>query len=408
MTTTFIRSALTAALLLGASSIAVQAADKPKLSAEVGRQLSAAQTAIKNKDYQGALADIQKAQQVADATDYDKLWIDKFMMSVEINLKDFNAADTAAEAAADIDPSKIPDDEKAGIYKPALQLAMNSKHFDKAAKYAKLYLALTPPPPPEDQALATRAFFFAGDYAEATQLAQKQIAAAEAAGHRPSADDLEIVMNSQVKQKDEAGAEKTLEQLVANYGRPEDWSQILGVAIGTKGMRDIDYVYVARLMQLVGVKPSAQDASLLGNVASKQGLYGDAVLEEQNGGTGYPSPDAKAASDKKSMPAQIAAGAKQGGQYNVKLAEALYGYGMYPEAETAAKLAQSQGGAQDPTEPQMVIGMSQAAQGQYADAATTFSQINQPDPASARLVRLWEDYAKLKANPVPQGSASAQ
>ena len=55
--------------------------------------------------------------------------------------------------------------------------------------------------------------------------------------------------------------------------------------------------------------------------------------------------------------------------------------------------------ATDPTEPDMVIGMAQAASGQYAPAAATFSGINQSNPASARVTRLWNYYVKSKANP---------
>jgi hypothetical protein len=47
----------------------------------------------------------------------------------------------------------------------------------------------------------------------------------------------------------------------------------------------------------------------------------------------------------------------------------------------------------------MVIGMGQTAAGQYAEAATTFGAINAPNPASARVVRLWSYFAKNKANP---------
>ena len=54
---------------------------------------------------------------------------------------------------------------------------------------------------------------------------------------------------------------------------------------------------------------------------------------------------------------------------------------------------------QDTTEPDMVLGMAQAAQNKYAEAAQTFAAINQPNPASARVARLWSYYAKVKANP---------
>ncbi|HYS46196.1 MAG TPA: hypothetical protein VEM35_07140, partial [Rhizomicrobium sp.] len=339
------------------------------------------------------------AKAVSGPTPYDTLMINRFSMGIHIGMNDLAAAGMDAEAAADTDPSQIPDADKSAVYKPALQLAMNSKHYDKAMKYAKLYMATTPPPSASDMALATQALYLGGDYAGATAIAQKSIDAATAAGQKPARSDLDIILASQVKQKDEAGAEKTLELLVANFNTPEDWNQIMGVSLTTKGMRDIDYIYMGRLMFLQGAKISATDASLIGSTASRLAFFGDAVQAEKLGATGFPPAGPKADADKKTIPAQIAAGAKQNGQYNVKLAEALYGYGMYPEAITAAQLAKSKGGVTDPTEADMVIGMAQTAAGQYAAAVTTFGGITSPNPASARVVRLWGYFAKTKANP---------
>jgi hypothetical protein len=322
--------------------------------------------------------------------------IHRFAMSVHVGMNDYPGADVEAEAAADSDPSLIPDAEKGGLYKTALQLAAMQKHNDKAMKYAKLLQNTTPPPDAESQEMIIRALYNGGDYANATGMAQKNVDAAKAAGKAPNRTDLDIILASQVKQKDEAGAEGTLENLVASFNLPEDWNQIMGVSLTTKGMRDIDYVYMGRLMLVNGAKISSTDAQLVGGVANKLGLYGDADAIQKMGG---PAPDARIAADKKSIPAQITAEAKQGGEYAVKTAEALYGYGMYPEAEAAARLAQTKGGAKDPTEAPMVIGMAQAAQGKYADAVTSFTGINSTNPASARVVRLWGYYVKFKANP---------
>ena len=401
MTITLFRAAMTAGLMLGfAAGTAVAQSSAPKLTASVGQQLNAAQTAGKAKDYPGALAAIEKAKGISSKKPYDELWIYRIEMNTYIQMQDMVNAAKAAEAAADLDPAAIPDAEKAGVYKPALQLALNQKHYDKAGKYAKLFLATTPPPSAADRSLATRALFFSGDYAGATAMAQQSIDAATAAGQKPNRDDLDIVMNAQVKQNDQPGAEKTLETLVTNYGDADDWKQILGVSLSTKGMRDVDYIYVGRLWPLTGAPMAAADASLFGSTASKLGLYGDAVNAVKQGGTVTPDPAPRAEADKKTIPAQIAAGkGKEGGQYNVKLAQALYGYGMYAEAEAAAKLAQTKGGATDPTEAPMMIGMSQAAQNNYADAATTFAGITAANPASARVVRLWTAYVKQKAAP---------
>jgi hypothetical protein len=408
MTIKFLGAAVTASFLLAAgSAYAADTPPAPKLSSGVQKQLMAAQTAAKKQDYTAALAAIAAAREASGRTPYDDLEINRYAMSLNVQNKDLAAAGIAGEAAADTDPATIPDSEKAPVYTAGLQLALNAKHYEKAAKYAKLLLATTPPPDATMQALAAQAMYLGGDYAGATALAQKNIDAAKAANTTPARNDLDIIMSSQVKQKDEAGAEGTLELLVRNYGEADDWGQLLGVTLGTKGMRDVDYTYVGRLMLGVGAKVSAADANLLGGVSNKQALYGDAEAFSKLGG---PAPDTRETADKKSIPAQITAGAKQGGQYNVKLAEALYGYGMYAEAETAARLAKTKGGATDATEPDMVIGMAQAAQGKYADAQTTFAAITSPTPANARVVRLWGIYAKQKLSPpaaAPAATAAA-
>lgn len=399
MTSKFLIAAASVSLLFAANAMAADAPKAPKLTHAIAVALTEAQKASNAKDYPTALAAVEKAKAVSGPTPYDTLMINRFAMGIHVGMGDMAAADVDAEAAADVDPSQIPEADKAAVYKPALQLAVNAKHLDKAVKYAKLFLATTPPPTGSDQALATMAIYQGGDYATATTIAQKNIDAATAAGQKPAISDLQIIMNSQVKQNDQAGAEKTLEALVANYGQPQDWNQIMAVALTTKGMRDIDYIYMGRLMFLQGGTVSPTDASLVGSTSSRLGFLGDAVEAQKHGATGFPPADAKADADKKTIPAQIAAGPKQNGLYNVKLAQALYGYGMYPEAIASAQLGKSKGGDPDATEADMVIGMAQAASGQYAAAVTTFAGIQAPNPAAARVVRLWGYYAKSKASP---------
>jgi hypothetical protein len=379
--------------------MAAEAPKGPKPTAAVLKNLQAAQTANNKKDFPAALAAIDAAKKVSDRTPYDDYLIARFATSIHIGMQDLDAADVDAEAAADLDPSAIPDTEKPAVYNTAMQLALRGKHTDKAVKYAKAYMATTPPPTGKDLETVVMALYQGGDYAGATALAQKNIDAAVAANQKPPRNDLDVILASQVKQKDEVGAEKTLETLVANYNMPDDWNQIMGVALTTKGMRDVDYVYMGRLMFLQGGKITPSDASLIGATASRLGFLGEAAQAQKLGGTGFADPGPKIDADKKTFAQQVAAGPKQNGVYNVKTAEAAYGYGMYPEAESLAKAAKEKGGVQDSTEPDMVLGMAQAAQNKYADAAQTFGAINQSNPASARVARLWGYYAKVKANP---------
>jgi len=407
MNSKFLVAGLTATLLLGASVGAMAADPKTlKLTPAVSKSLQAAQAASNKKDYPAVLTALEQAKQVASRSGYDNYLIARFSMSAHIGMQDLAAASVDAEAAADTDPSQMPDGEMAMVYQTALKLALNQKHYDKAGKYAKLYQA-TNPTAPEDQALIGQALYLGGDFAGAEALAQKNIDAAAAAGRKPPRTDLDVVMAAQVKQNNQAGAEKTLESLVAGYNTPDDWNQLMGVALTSKGMRDIDYVYMGRLMLAQGGKIRPEDATLVGSAANsnKLGLYGDAEQMQKAGG---PAPDPRAAADKASLPKQIADAAKQDGEYNVKTAEAAYGYGRYAEAETLARAAKAKPGVKDPSEPDTVLAMSLAAQGKYAEAAPIFDSIKQSNPASARVVRLWGYYVKNKANPPAGATAAAQ
>jgi len=407
MNSKLLLAALTAGLLLGASAgaMAADAPKAPKLSAGVAKNLQAAQAANNKKDYPTAIAAIEEAKKVSGRSPYDDLTIDRFATSVHVGMGDMAAAETDADAAADTDPTAIPDADKGSVYRTAMLLGLQNKHFDKAAKYAKLYQ--TTNPPAADHGEIAQALFYGGDYAGASALMQKDVDAAVAAGQKPPKNALTIIMSAQAKAKDEAGAEKTLETLVANYGDPDDWKELMGVSLTTKGMRDLDYIYMGRLMLLQGGQIAQSDANLVGSAANSNrlGLYGDAEAMQKFGG---PAPDPRAVADKKSMPQQIAAGAKNDGEYNVKTAEAAYGYGDYADAEALARAAKTKPGVKDPTEPDMVLGMALTAQGKYAEAVPVFESIKQSNPASARVVRLWDYFAKQKANPNTGATATAK
>ena len=49
----------------------------------------------------------------------------------------------------------------------------------------------------------------------------------------------------------------------------------------------------------------------------------------------------------------------------------------------------------------MLIGMSQAMQGKYADAVATFATVQGGGPVTPRVAELWTAYAKNKGGLVP-------
>ncbi len=401
MTTNSTRVLLGAALLAGsamAALLATPASAAPTMSISVGTDLGDAQKAAGKKDFVAAAAAVAQAKKDAK-TDFDNYMIDRVAISVDYNNNDQAGAAAAAMDAAD-SPAQDEKDKPTNT-KLALQFAMMSKDYTRAVKYAKSLEAMTPPPDAATQASIGQAYYFAGDFADAKKDAQQAIDAATKAGKTPDRQSLQILMSADVGLKDEAGAEAVLEQTVAAYNDPNDWAQLIDVAITTDGIRDVEAVWLGRLLFLVNAPVSKTDADMIGAIASHLTFFGDAVNAKGHGGTIDPDPAPRADADKKSIQEQIAAEGAQNGIYSAKLAEALYSYGMYPEAETAAKTAMTKGGNPDTSEAPMVLGQAQAAQGKYDDAIASFGQVTGGGPATARITRLWTDFVKAKKNPAP-------
>lgn len=393
--------ATTAAAFLALAPAYAADAPAPKVSAGVSKYLVTVQKALAAKDYAGAKAALDSASQVSGRTDYDNYLIGQFTMVAAYNTNDVATATIAAQTSAD-NPA-VPDNEKQKVYTTATQLSLQAKQYDKGMVYAKKLQGLNPTDLPSLQTIS-QAYYFGKDFPSAVAVSQKVVDNMIAANKVPDRNSMDLLLSSQVEGKDEAGAEKTLEMMVAFYNNPDDWQQIIDVTLGTKGLRDLDAIWLGRLMFLSGATVSQNDSNLFGSTASHLTFFGDAQMAQQHGGTGFPDADANANKDKQTIAAQIAAGQKANGQYNVKLAEALYSYGMYAEAEAAARLAQEKGGATDASEAPMVLGQALVAQGKYDDAIASFGQVMGGGPATPRTVRLWVDYAKIKKNP-PVASA---
>ncbi|MBN9546405.1 MAG: hypothetical protein J0I19_13090 [Alphaproteobacteria bacterium] len=407
MSSNSFRAPLKAALFAAVASVALMAspAFAASLTRGVNNALAEAQKATNAGDLAAAGAALDKARAVSGKTDYDDYMINSVAVTVAVKGQNLAAAATAAEAAAD--SPAIPEDQKAATLRTALILANNQKHFDKSVVYAKA-LAATNPTDQTSQTAIIQAYYFAKDYPDATAAIQKRLDADKAAGKPVDRQTLQMMLDIKVAQKDEAGAEEVLEQLVAAYNDPADWTQMIDVAISSKGIRDVEVIWLGRLLFASGAKPSQQDVNLFGSTASRLTFFGDAQIAQQHGGTGYPDPSPRADADKKTIQAQIAAAQKQNGNYSAKLSEALYSYGMYPEAETVAKLAMTKGGATDSTEAPMVLGQSLLAQGKYDDAIAAFGQVQGGGPATARITRLWVALANIKKNPpAAAGTAAA-
>ncbi|HWA30384.1 MAG TPA: hypothetical protein VG867_04775 [Rhizomicrobium sp.] len=401
-----LRAVFVAALTSAAAIPVAQAADK--VSAAVAKPLVDAQKAIAAKDWATALADVKQAQAVPDQSAFDTYQINKFLTLVAINTKDYATATTAAEAAAD--SPAMPDEEKKDMYHNALLLATQNKQYDKAVTYGQGLIQLNA----LDDALAAALaedYYYLKDYANAQKYAQQSVDLAKAAGKTPNQGAMEIIMSTQAKNNNQAGAQATLEQLALQYNDPDNWGQLIEIGLSTKGINNQDALYLFRLKKLAGaMKP--EDYQYVGTAAEARGYAMEAREAFRAGGiSGAQASKAatEAAQDERALPQITSAAEKsKNGEQDVKLAEDLWGYGRYADVEAAARRAIAKGGLKDPSEGNMMLGLALTAQGKYADAQAAFGAVTGSE-ARVKAAHLWSLYAQAQAKKsAPAAQPAAQ
>jgi tetratricopeptide (TPR) repeat protein len=374
----------------------------PKISKEVAAPFSAAVKAAQAGNWQEAVTQARAAQAVASRTPFDDLEINVLLGQAAINLKDMNTATAALEAAADSPANADMDpNDRVELYHNALLLASNAQHWQKVIAYSHVLEPMNKMDDATDASVAI-AYYTLKDTARATEYAQKSIAAAKAAGKQPDENALKLVMNSEA-QSNPAAAEQTLEALVMRNNSPDDWGRLIGHNFGTAGMNDVIAMDLYRLMHVTH-SLKANEAGLAGKLANLLRYYGDAVTILQAagiGGSDLNSAKANSAKEQGSLSAEIAAARKGSGQTALSVAEALYGYSRFADAEALAREAVTKGGSKNPGEAQMVVGMSLVGQGKFAEAQQAFQGVS-GNAAMMKAAHLWGIYSQARG-----GSASA-
>lgn len=404
----FVRAAVMACVLGSAAALTTIAPPAyaakqtgPTVSTAVGKLLQQAQPLMESNTAQ-ALDLIKQAQALPDQTAFDTWKINEFLGQAYIKLGDHVNADTAWEAMADSPAlDQVTPDEKAQTLRIATLLAIEQKHYDKGIKYAKAFVALGGAPDPTVMSSLSEAYFYSNDYANAETTAS-QVIAATPAGQAPPRGALEVQFGSQLKEKKQDDALKTLETILTYYNDADEWSTLIDFSIGTKGIKDIEALGIYRLGFFAKATRHQDDYTTAAGIALSLGYPVEAESILQAGGITsgkqYAEAHSRAATDRKTI-AQFDAEAKKSasGEYDLRLAETYYGYGRYAEAADAARRALKKGGAKvDPNEAQLLLGEALMQQGNTADAVAAFNAIRNPSPGMAKAQHLWLLYANNK------------
>jgi hypothetical protein len=415
----FVKAAIVASLLSTAAVFAVTApltpayakASGPSVSGPVAKLLQQAQKSMEANDFAGALALIKQAQALPDQTPFDTYKINEFLGNDAVRLNDHATADTAFEAMAE-SPSlnDVTPEEKAQTLRLAALLANEQKHYVPAIKYAKAFIALGGPADPLVLTSLSEAYYYTEDYTDAEAISSQMIAATPA-GQTPDRGGLEVLFGSQLKQKKQDAALKTLEVILNYYNDADEWGQLLDVSLGVKGIKDVEALQIYRLRFAAKATSHPDDYTTAAGVALGAGLPVEAETILKAGGVTsgktYADAHTRANTDRATI-AQFDAEARKSpnGQLDLRLAETYYGYARYADAAEAARRALQKGGAKaDPNEANMVLGESLLAQGNTAGAIAAFNAISNPSPGLAKAQHLWLLYAQAKYNTAAPAAA---
>ena len=239
----------------------------PTVTKDVAEHLAAAQKAMGSKDYKAALDDIHQAQAVADPTPFDTYKINQFLTYCRgqsgrqrhrrhRRRSSGRLARDAGFGQGRRHPERTSAFNERQAFRQGRDLRQDSpgRRRERTAQVQRRHHAGLLP--------------VGRQYTDAAALAQKVVSATPA-GQRPDRTALQILLSAQAQQKDEVARKKPSKRWSSPITIRRIGSSSSTSRSASKGLRDIDAIYLSRLMlrnrrQAVRL----QDANLIASTAS--------------------------------------------------------------------------------------------------------------------------------------------
>jgi tetratricopeptide (TPR) repeat protein len=362
---------------------------KPKISKQVAVPLQAAQKAMQAKQWDTALAELKKAQEIKDKTPVEVYQIDEFLGYILLQQKKYQQAAVVFERM--LNSGLVPAEQVDERTKAVAQMYFQEKEYKKAIEWARKWLDKHPNQ--EDMmVLLGQAYYLLEDYKNSGEVMSKVVANAEKAGQSPKENYLQIVMSSYFKLDNRDGIADTLKKMVRYYPKTEYWNNLLDI-YRRKNTSDRVTLGYYRLMSDVGVLKDKADYMESAQLAIEAGVPGEAQTMVEKGmenGT-LKSTDKteqsrydrllaaakKQATTDRAQLTQLAKDAEKAtqGQADVGLGQAYLSYGMVDEAITALQRGIKKGGVTDIDEAQISLGIAYLKKGQKDQARQAFKTV---------------------------------
>ena len=265
---TLLRRSFAGLLLMFAACVAMGA---DTVRPEVGKPLKAAEALLKSGHGREALARVNEADAVPSKTPYENLLIEQMRGSAAHAAGDLPTAIRAFE-------SVIGSGHVAGRQQLALVQAVavdnyKLRNYAKSAQWAQRYFK-EGGTEPAMRTVLLQSYYLGNDCGSVARMLAPSVG--ESGGRKPSEEELQILANCYLREKDTGGYVSAIERLVLYYPKKDYWTDLLSRVQKKPGFSDRLGIHVYRLRLATGNFTSAADYMELAQLALQAGVPAEA------------------------------------------------------------------------------------------------------------------------------------
>lgn len=379
----------------------VQAADKPMNSKAAGKPLQDAKKALDARKYQDAITKLKAIEAIPGKNAYDEFVADQMLSYAYLKTKNYAEASKVLEPM--LDSQYVPRSELPTRVKQLLTINYQLKNYDKVISFGET-AQKGGYSDDEIQTLVGQAYYLKGDFKRSSQYMDSIIQGYVKSGKKPKEQTLILVQNACTKTGDNNCLQRTYEQLVTYYPKPQYWQNLVDAMYKAPdaggGDTDKNMLQVYRLANAVDVLKKPDDFTEYAQLALERGAAGEAqtILEKAFANKIFTekrdidrnqrlldTAKKQAAND----PSALAKKATTTGTANdpdVSMALAYLGSQQYDKAVEAI----SRSLEKNPKNPdaRLTLGIAQLRAGHKDEARKAFKAVK-GDPTLERLANLW-------------------
>jgi hypothetical protein len=397
MSTAYVRRTLAGAFAAAVLAAAPMAHAQETVRPDVGKALQAAQALSKSGKHKEALGKVAEAEAVSGRTPYENYTIQRTKGSIAASAGDNDTAAKAFEAV--IASGKAPAGENLKMMQAIAGLYYRAKDYPKAATWAARYQK-EGGTDPAMRTLLVQSYFLGNDCSAVA----KTVGEGDGNGRKATEEELQILANCYLKQKDNQGYVSAIERLVVNYPKKEYWTDLLNRVQKKNGFSDRFSLDIYRLKLATGNITTANDYLEMTQLALQAGFPTEAKKIAEKGyaagalGTGKDAERHKRLKDLADKTAAESLAARAQAEKDAaadKAGNALVtiGYNYVTEGASQKGLAFMEegikkGSLKRPEDAKLLLGVAQIQAGSKSRAVQTLKTVQGTDGA-ADLAKLW-------------------